>query len=100
MTYDWHHRDGGVHEGADGRRGKDNVRDGVVDGEKRDDEACQEEKNQNVKKGRDGLDSDVRTKASHTVVEERADAGTLMDRGRRLRQLEVSAGPALLERCE
>ena len=53
-----------------------------------------------MKKGRDGLDSDVRTKASHTVVEEGADAGTLMDRGRRLRQLEVSAGPALLERCE
>ena len=30
VIYDWHHRDGGVHEGADGRRGKDNVRDGVV----------------------------------------------------------------------
>jgi hypothetical protein len=27
----WHHRDGGVHKGADGRRGEDDVRDGVVD---------------------------------------------------------------------
>lgn len=43
MVYGWHHGDGGVHEGADSRRGEDNVRDGVVNSEEGDDEACQEE---------------------------------------------------------
>jgi len=38
--------------------------------------------------------------ARHTFGKEGADVGTLMDRELRLRQLEVSASPALLERCE
>ena len=100
MTYDWHHRDGSVHKGADGCRGEDDVRDGVVDREEGNDETCQEEKNRNVKKGRDGLNGNGHTKAGHTLGKVRADAGTLMDRDLRLRHLEVSASPALLERCE
>lgn len=40
VVYDWHHRDGGVHEEASDDRGQDDVRDGVVDGEEGYDEAC------------------------------------------------------------
>jgi hypothetical protein len=50
VVYDWHHGDGGVHERADDRRGEDDVRDGVVDGEEGNDEACQEEEDRDVKK--------------------------------------------------
>lgn len=53
-----------------------------------------------MKKGWDGLDGDVHMEAAYTLGKERADMGTLMDRDVRLRQLDVSAGPALLERCE
>jgi hypothetical protein len=53
-----------------------------------------------VKKGRDGFNSNGHTKAGHTLGKVRADAGTLMDRDLRLRYLEVSASPALLESCE
>jgi hypothetical protein len=53
-----------------------------------------------VEKGRDGLNGDVHLEALHTLGEEGADVGTLMNREPRLRQLEVSASPALLERCE
>lgn len=100
MIYDWHHSDGGVHERADGRSGEDDVRDGVVNVEKRDDEARHKEEDRDMKKGRDGLNGNGRIKASHTVGKERADAGTLMDCDLRLGQLEVSACPSLLERCE
>jgi hypothetical protein len=72
----------------------------VVNGEKRDDEPGHEEEDRDVKKGRDGLNGNGRIKASHTVGKERVDAGTLMDRDLRLGQLEVSASPSLLERCE
>lgn len=100
MAYDWHHRDDGVHKGADGCRSEDDVRDGVVDCEEGNDEASQEEENRDVKKGRDGFNSNGHTKAGHTLGKVRADAGTLMDRDLRLRYLEVSASPALLESCE
>jgi hypothetical protein len=43
VVYDWHHRDGGVHKGADGCRGEGDVRDGVVDCEEGNDGACQGE---------------------------------------------------------
>jgi hypothetical protein len=39
------HRDDGVHKGADGCRGEDDVRDGVVDREEGNNEACEEEEN-------------------------------------------------------
>jgi hypothetical protein len=100
VAYDWHHRDGGVHKGADGCRGEDDVRDGVVDCEEGNGEACQEEENRDVKKGREGLNDNGHMKASHTLGEVRADAGTLMDHDVRLCQVEISAGPALLERRE
>jgi hypothetical protein len=100
VVYDWHHGDGGIHEGANDDRGQDDVRDGVVDGEEGYDEACQEEEDGDVKKGRDGLNGDGHMEAAHTLGKERSDVGTLVDCDLRLRQLEVSAGPALLERCE
>jgi hypothetical protein len=53
-----------------------------------------------VKKGRDGLNGEVHTEVRHTFGEEGADVGTLMNRELRLRQLDVAASPALLERCE
>jgi hypothetical protein len=52
-----------------------------------------------VKKGRDGLNGDGHTKAVDALGKVRAEAGTLMDRDVRLRHLEVSGSPALLERC-
>lgn len=100
MTYDWHHSDGGVHKGAHGCRSEDDVRDSLVNCEEGNDEACQEEENRDMKKGRDSLNDNGHTKAGHTPGKVRADAGTLVDRDVRLRQLEVSASPALLERCE
>jgi hypothetical protein len=53
-----------------------------------------------VKKCRDGLNGDMHMKTRHTVGEEGADVATLMNRELRLGQLEVSASPALLERCK
>ena len=85
MAYHRHHRDGGVHKGAYGCRGEDDIRDGVMDCEEGNDEACQEEENRDVKKGRDGLNGNGHTKAGHTLGKVRADAGTFMDRDLRLR---------------
>ena len=53
-----------------------------------------------MKEGREGLGGDMNIETGDTLGEEGADVGTLMDRDVRLRQSEVSAGPALLERCE
>lgn len=100
VVYDWQHGNGGVHKEADGRRGEDDVCDGVVNSEEGDDEACHEEEDGDVKKGRNGLNGNGHLKAGYAVVEKRADAGTLMDRDLRLRQLEVKASPALLECCK
>jgi hypothetical protein len=72
----------------------------VVNGEEGYGEACQEEEDRDVEKGRDGLDGDADSEALRTLGEEGADVGTLMNSERGLHQLEVSASPALLERCE
>jgi hypothetical protein len=40
VVYDWHHGDGGVHEGADECSGEDNIRNGVANSEEGYDEAC------------------------------------------------------------
>jgi hypothetical protein len=72
----------------------------VVDGEEGYDEACQEEEDRDVKKGRDGLSGVVNIEALNTLGEEGVDVGTLMDRDMRSGQTKVSASPALLERCE
>lgn len=53
-----------------------------------------------MKEGREGLDGDMNIETGGTLGEEGADVGTLMDRDVRVRQSEVSASPALLERCE
>lgn len=53
-----------------------------------------------MKEGREGLDGDMDMKTEGTLSKEGADAGTLMDRGVRSRQSEVSASPTLLERRE
>ena len=58
---------------------QDDVRDGVVDGEEGYDEACQEEEDGDVKKGRDGLNGDGHLEAAHTLGKERSDVGTFMD---------------------
>lgn len=40
MKYDWHHRDGDVHEEADDYGGEDDIRNGVVNGEEGYDKVC------------------------------------------------------------
>jgi len=53
-----------------------------------------------VKEGRESLDGDMNIETGDTLSEEGADVGTLVDRDVRLRQSEISASPALLERCQ
>lgn len=56
MEYGWHHRDGGVREGADDYSGEDDIRNGVANG------------------GEGGAE------VSDTLSKEGADVRTLMDR--------------------
>ena len=53
-----------------------------------------------MNEGREGLDGDMNMELGNSFGKEGADAGTLMDRNVRLRQSDVSASPALLERRE
>ena len=53
-----------------------------------------------MNEGRESLEGDMNMETGNTFGEEGADAGALVDRDVRLGQSDVSASPALLERCE
>ena len=53
-----------------------------------------------MKEGREGFGGNVNMETGDTLGKEGADVSTLMDRNMRSRESEVSASPALLERCE
>jgi len=72
----------------------------VVDGEQRDDKACQEEEHRNVKKGRDGFYGKGQLKSFYAFGKERAKAGTLVNCALGLGETEVSTSPVLLEGCQ
>jgi len=96
----WQHGDHEVYQRANAGRRKDDVRNGVVDVEGRDDEACQEQENGDMKKARDGLHGDGCIEAGNARGKVGTDASALMSRDMRVSDIKVLASPALLESCQ
>jgi len=94
------HGDHEVHQCANNGRCKDNVRNGVVGVEGRDDEGCQEQENGGMKKAWNGLYGNGYIEAGSAIGKVGTDASALMNCNMRVRRIKVLVSPALWESCQ
>ena len=94
------HGDHEVHQCANNGRCKDNVRNGVVGVEGRDDEGCQEQENGGMKKAWNGLYGNGYMEAGSAIGKVGTDASALMNCNMRVRRIKVLVSPALWESCQ